>query len=194
MFSIVCVLIASLNIEIARFEIPVYLSMILGANFSSESGPEILLNRSLLLKFGGHVTTKKGATWLFATEKGSHLWPVGTHPCSNGVAQTVPEALPPLPVQSFSPVLLPVQRLPLPATAFPTPGAGCCFPATPSQGRARWVGKPGAGALVLALTGVADLSSRTGGSYPLLGADTACASAAAETSAGTPCRSACCSR
>jgi len=29
-FSIVCVLIASLNIEIARFEIPVYLSMILG--------------------------------------------------------------------------------------------------------------------------------------------------------------------
>ncbi len=34
------------------------------------------------------------------------------------------------------PVLLPVQRLPPPATAFPTPGAGCCFNATPSQGRA----------------------------------------------------------
>src|SRR6266568_7619268 len=34
------------------------------------------------------------------------------------------------------PVLLPVQRLPQPATAFPTPGAGCCFKATPSQGRA----------------------------------------------------------
>ena len=110
--------------------------MILGANFSSESGPEILLNVALLLKFGGHMTTKKGATWLFATEKGNHLWPVGTHPSSNGVAQTVPEALPHLPVQSFSPVLLPVQRLPPPATAFPTPGAGCCFNATPSQGRA----------------------------------------------------------
>src|SRR6266568_6253357 len=34
------------------------------------------------------------------------------------------------------PVLLPAQRLPPPATAFPTPGAGCCFKATPSQGRA----------------------------------------------------------
>ncbi len=113
-----------------------YLSMILGANFSSESGPEILLNVALLLKFGGHMTTKKGATWLFATEKGNHLWPVGTHPSSNGVAQTVPEALPHLPVQSFSPVLLPVQRLPPPATAFPTPGAGCSSKATPCQGRA----------------------------------------------------------
>ena len=110
--------------------------MILGANFSSESGPEILLNVALLLKFGGHMTTKKGATWLFATEKGNHLWPVGTHPSSNGVAQTVPEALPHLPVQSFSPVLLPVQRLPPPATAFPTPGAGCSSKATPCQGRA----------------------------------------------------------
>jgi hypothetical protein len=37
-----------------------YLSMILGTNFSSESGPEILLNVSLLVRFGGHVTTKKG--------------------------------------------------------------------------------------------------------------------------------------
>lgn len=52
--------------------IQVYLSMILGANFSSESGPEILVNMSLLLKFGGHMLTKKGATRLFANEKGSH--------------------------------------------------------------------------------------------------------------------------
>src|SRR5207248_6953720 len=50
----------------------VYLSMILGANFSSESGPEILLIVSLIIKFRGHVTTKKGATWLFDNEKGSH--------------------------------------------------------------------------------------------------------------------------
>ena len=80
-----------------------YLSMILGANFSSESGPEILLNGSLLLKFGGHVTTKKGATWLFAHKKGGHPCPICTSPCSNGVAQTVPEAFPSLPMQSFSP-------------------------------------------------------------------------------------------
>jgi hypothetical protein len=33
-------------------------------------------------------------------------------------------------------VLLPVQRLPPPATAFPTPGAGCSSRATPCQGRA----------------------------------------------------------
>ena len=113
-----------------------YLSMILGANFSSESGPEILLNRSLLLKFGGHVTTKKGATWLFDNEKGNHLWHVCTHPCSNGVAQTVPEAFLFLTMQSFSTCLLSVQRLPPPATAFPTPGAGCSSKATPCQGRA----------------------------------------------------------
>src|SRR5205823_4143498 len=50
-----------------------YLSRILGANFSSESGPEILLLVSLIIKFRGHVTTKKGATWLFDNEKGSHL-------------------------------------------------------------------------------------------------------------------------
>ena len=49
-----------------------YLSMILGANFSSESGPEIPLNVSLLIRFGGQVTTKKGTTWLFANEKGAH--------------------------------------------------------------------------------------------------------------------------
>jgi len=152
------------------------------------------LNVSLLLKFGGHMTTKKGATWLFATEKGNHLWPVGTHPSSNGVAQTVPEALPHLPVQSFSPVLLPVQRLPPPATAFPTPGAGCSSKATPCQGRARWAGSLSGGALVLALTGVAHLSSRTGGSYPLLGPGAERASAGEAASSCCPCRSACCSR
>jgi len=37
-----------------------YLSMILGANFSSESGPEIPLSVSLLIRFGGQLTTKKG--------------------------------------------------------------------------------------------------------------------------------------
>ncbi len=33
---------------------------ILGANFESEWGPEILLNMSLIIRFGGHVTIKKG--------------------------------------------------------------------------------------------------------------------------------------
>jgi predicted nucleotidyltransferase len=39
-----------------------YLSMIFGANFSSESGPEIPVNVSLIIRFGGHVTIKKGPT------------------------------------------------------------------------------------------------------------------------------------
>src|SRR2546430_8467519 len=69
-------------------------------------------------------------------------------------------------MQSFSSCLLSVQRLPPPATAFPTPGAGCSFTATPSPGRAGGAGQ-GVGALVLAWTGVAHLSSRTGGFYPL---------------------------
>ena len=59
---------------------------------------------------------------------------------------------------------------------------------------AQEAGRSGAGALVLALTGVAHLSSRTGGSYPLLGADAACASAGEAASTWCPCCSACCSR
>jgi hypothetical protein len=58
-------------------------------------------------------------------------------------------------------VLLAVQRLPPPATAFPTPGAGCSSRATRCQGRAggrgMWQGRA-----CLALTGVASLQSRTG--------------------------------
>src|SRR2546421_55387 len=84
----------------------------------------------------GPCDKEKGSHLAFAHEKGSPLRLVGTHPCSNGVAQTVPESFPLLPMQSFSPVLLPVQRLPPPATAFPTPGAGCSSKATPCQGRA----------------------------------------------------------
>ena len=44
--------------------------MILGANFESERGPEIPLTVSLLIKFGGHVTMKKGTTWFLITKKG----------------------------------------------------------------------------------------------------------------------------
>src|SRR6266567_4383969 len=76
--------------------------MILGTNFSSESGPKIPLSVSLLIRFGGHVTTKKGTTWLFDNEKGSHLWHISTHPCANGVAQTVPEAFLPPTMQRLS--------------------------------------------------------------------------------------------
>jgi hypothetical protein len=81
---------------------PMYLSMIFGANFSSGSGPEIPLIVSLIIRFGGHVTTKKGTSWLFANEKGSHLWQTSPPPCSNGVAQTVPEAFLPPTVQRLS--------------------------------------------------------------------------------------------
>ena len=48
---------------------------------------------------------------------------------------------------------------------------------------AQEVGRSGVGALVLALTGVAYLSSRTGGFYPLLGAGETCASAGSAISA-----------
>ena len=51
--------------EEALNRIGLYLSMILGANFSSESEPEILVNMSLLLKFGGHMLTKKGIILTF---------------------------------------------------------------------------------------------------------------------------------
>jgi hypothetical protein len=108
-----------------------YLSMILGANFSSESGPEISLNVSLIIRFGGHVTTKKGTTWLFANEKGSHLWQASTPACSNGVAQTVPEALLPPTAQRLS---------------------HCPAASTPRQVKAaQEAGRLGASALVLAL-------------------------------------------
>src|SRR5215472_3097120 len=79
--------------------------MILGTNFSSESGPKIPLNVSLLIRFGGHVTTKKGTTGLFANEKGDHLLSNQTDTgsaCSNGVAQTVPDSFLPPTVQRLS--------------------------------------------------------------------------------------------
>ena len=110
--------------------------MILGANFESESGPEIPLNVSLLNKFGGHVTMKKGTTWLLIMKKGATC---GISPPLLAPTES-PKRFPnrsfPRRCRGSPPVLLPVQRLPQPATAFPTPGAGCCFKATPSQGRA----------------------------------------------------------
>src|SRR5258706_36251 len=109
---------------------------ILGANFSSESGPEIPLNLSLLIRFGGHVTMKKGTRWLLRTKKGATC---GISPPLLAPTES-PKRFPNRPstpmVQRVSPVLLPVQRLPPPATAFPTPGAGYPPKATPSQGRA----------------------------------------------------------
>ena len=104
--------------------------MILGANFESEWGPEIPVTVSLLNKFGGHVTMKKGNHLACDNEKGSHLWHISTPPCSNGVAQTVPESFLPPTVQRLPPVLLPVQRLPPPATAFSAPPRA---PATKSR-------------------------------------------------------------
>ena len=100
--SSVAVHVTSCMTQNKRTALRMYLSMILGANFSSESGPEIPLNVSLIIRFGGHVTTKKGITWLFANEKGSHLWQASTPPCSNGVAQMVHGSLLPPTVQRLS--------------------------------------------------------------------------------------------
>ena len=78
-------------------------------------------------------------------------------------------------VQRVSAALLPVQRLPPPASR-------SRLPVRVAAARSRQVkaaqgaGKPGVGALVLALTGVAHLSSRTGGSYSLLAVDAVCSS------------------
>ena len=166
----------------------------IGGQFRIRIGARDFFECVTATQIWGPCDNEKGNHLVFDNEKGSHLWHISTSLCSNGVAQTVPESFLPPTVPRLSPVLLPVQRLPPPATAFPTPGAGCCVKATPSQGRARWVGSSGAGALVLALTGVAHLSSRTGGSYPLLDAGTADAIAGSATSTWCPARSACCSR
>src|SRR5947209_12041731 len=132
----------------------------------------------------GFLLTKKGATWSLSAPI---LAPTES-------PKRFPKRSLPSRCRASPPVLLPVQRLPPPATAFPTPGVGCSSRATPCQGRARWAGGLGGGALVLALTGVAPLSSRTGGSYPLLVAGTESARAGSETSTDCPCRWACCKR
>src|SRR6266487_3187890 len=138
-----------------------YLSMILGANFESESGPEIPLNVSLLNKFGGHVTMKKGTTWLLIMKKGAT--------CGISPPLLAPTESPKrFPNRSFprrcrgsprSCCLSNVCRRPRPRSRLPVRVA-----ASPprqvkaAQEEAGW----GEGALVLALTGVAHLSSRTG--------------------------------
>src|SRR5260221_8663634 len=111
--------------------------MILGTNFSSESGPEIPLNVSLLIRFGGHVTEtrKREPPGFLLTKKGAT--------CSRSPPVLVPTESPKrFPNRTFprlcrrSPsVLLPVQRLPQPPTPSPTPGAGCCSQATPTKAR-----------------------------------------------------------
>jgi hypothetical protein len=167
--------------------------MILGANFSPGSGPGIPLNMSLLLRFGGQVTTKKGTTWLVANEKGSHLEQISPSPAPTESPKRFPKRSFPRRCKGSprSCCLSNVCRRPPPRSRLPVRVAA----SPPRQVKAAQEdGRLGAGALVLALTGVADLSSRTGGSYPLLGADEACARAASETSLGTPCRSACCNR
>ena len=169
-----------------------YLSMILGATFI-KIGASDFFEYVTATQIWGPCDNEKVNHLAFANEKGSHLWHISTPPCSNGVAQTVPELFLPPTVQKFSPVLRlsNVCRRPLPRSRLPVRVA----PSTPRQVKAAqeevgW----GEGALVLALTGVAYLSSRTGGSYPLLGAGAACISAGSESSARYPCRSACCSR
>ena len=110
--------------------------MILGANFESEWGPEIPLNVELLNTFGGHVTMKKGTTWLLLTKKGAT--------CDLSPSLLAPTESPKrFPHRSSAPT---VQRLSPGPAACPTSAAardrvpdsrcGFCFKATPSQGRA----------------------------------------------------------
>ena len=108
----------------------------IGGHFLIRIGASDFFEYVTATQIWGPCDNEKVNHLAFANEKGSHLWHISTPPCSNGVAQTVPESFLPPTVQKFSPVLLPVQRLPPPATAFPTPGAGCSLNATPSQGRA----------------------------------------------------------
>src|SRR5262249_52724807 len=149
-----------------------YLSMILGTNFSSESGPEILLTVSLLSRFGGHVTMKKGTTWLLLTKTGAScgMSPPLLAPTESPKRfpnRSSPRRCRRSPRSCFLPT---VCRRPPPRSRLPVRVAE---PSPRQVKAAQEAGKPGAGALVLALTGVADLSSRTGGSYPLLDAGTA---------------------
>src|SRR5947209_20436975 len=69
---------------------------------------------------------KKGEHLTFANEKGSHRAQIGLPPCSNGVAQTVPEASFPRPCRA-SPSAAACPTSAAARIAFPTPGAGCCF-------------------------------------------------------------------
>ena len=171
-----------------------YLSMILGANFESETGPAILLHVSLLITFGGHLTTKKRNTLTFCERKREP--PVAyLHPSSLQRSRPNGSRIVPSPDDAETPplscCLSNVCRRPPPRSRLPVRVAA----STPRQVKAaQEVQRQGAGALVLALTGVAHLSSRTGGSYPLLGARAVDAIAGSATSVGTPCRSACCSR
>lgn len=48
-----------------------YLSMISGTNFESESGQLFLVRLAKIVKFGSHMTTKKGNELTCANEKGS---------------------------------------------------------------------------------------------------------------------------
>ncbi len=52
-----------------------FLSMILGTNFSSDLEPLFPLSVAMLMRFGGHLIMKKETTSLLTTEKGA------TSPC-----------------------------------------------------------------------------------------------------------------
>ena len=51
----------------------VCLSMISGTNFESEWGQLFPIRLTMISRFGGHLTMKKGNQLAFANEKGSHL-------------------------------------------------------------------------------------------------------------------------
>ena len=165
----------------------------IGSQFLIRIGARDFLNVSLLLKFGGPMTKKKGATWLLLMKKGA----------TSGLS--APIHAPTEPPQRFPQRSLPYQcrasprfcclsnvcRHPPPRSRLPVRVA---HPEPRHVKAAQEAGGLGGGALVLALTGVAHLSSRTGGFYPLLVPGTESTRAGSELSTGCPCRSACCNR
>src|SRR6266536_274166 len=56
-----------------------FLSMILGTNFSSDSGPVFPFSVAMPIRFGGHLITKKETTSLLTTEKGATSLPCVHH-------------------------------------------------------------------------------------------------------------------
>ncbi len=88
---------------------------------------------------GAGCQRKKQTTLFVLTKKGTTSFPIRQLRVQMAPTES-PKRFPkrslPRRCRDSPSVLLPVQRLPPPATAFPTPGAGCCCKATPSQGRA----------------------------------------------------------
>jgi hypothetical protein len=64
----------------------------IGGQFRIRIGARDSFERVTAKQIWGPCDNEKGNHLAFDNEKGSHLWHISTSPCSNGVAQTVPES------------------------------------------------------------------------------------------------------